>query len=33
MDFDILFKELTTALVSLFGEKWGDLKKTGRWGK
>ena len=26
MDFDILFKELTTALVSLFGEKWGDLE-------
>lgn len=26
MDFDILLKQLTTALVSLFGEKWGDME-------
>ena len=26
MNFDVFYKELTTALVSLFGEKWSDLK-------
>jgi len=26
MDFEVLFKELKSTLVSLFGEKWTDLK-------
>ena len=26
MDFEILLKEIKTSLITLFGEKWGDLK-------
>ncbi|NQX84768.1 MAG: hypothetical protein HRT67_02400 [Flavobacteriaceae bacterium] len=30
MDFDAILKELKTSLISLFGDKWADLKRESK---